>query len=165
MQISANHRPAKCDISNCVCMDYGQDSQIDQYCQELSGGIMVWQTDHKIIIIRLPWHHSRGYGLTACTPGSARGPTFGIEYGKAFTFTFFAIAPDKEYGRYAAIRKVKKDFGGTRSEIVFITCLLARSRRRHWAGHNNPKWHFLLHKKYCTVYWILHKHSGCIVYV
>ena len=31
----------------------------------------------------------------------------------------FAIAPDKEYGHYAAIRKVKKDFGGTRGEIVF----------------------------------------------
>ena len=28
-------------------------------------------------------------GLTACTPGSAPGPTLGIEYGKAFTFTFF----------------------------------------------------------------------------
>jgi len=42
----------------------------------------------------------------------------------------FAIAPDKEYGHYAAIRKVKKDFGGTRGEIVFIACLLARSRRR-----------------------------------
>ena len=27
-------------------------------------------------------------GLTACTPGSAPGPTLGIEYGKAFTFTF-----------------------------------------------------------------------------
>jgi len=27
--------------------------------------------------------------LTACTPGSAPGPTLGIEYGKAFTFTFF----------------------------------------------------------------------------
>ena len=26
--------------------------------------------------------------LTACTPGSAPGPTFSIEYGKAFTFTF-----------------------------------------------------------------------------
>jgi len=27
-------------------------------------------------------------GLTACTLGSAPGPTLGIEYGKAFTFTF-----------------------------------------------------------------------------
>jgi len=27
-------------------------------------------------------------GLTACTPGSAPGPTLGVEYGKAFTFTF-----------------------------------------------------------------------------
>jgi len=25
-------------------------------------------------------------GLTACTPGSAPGPTLGIEYGKAFAF-------------------------------------------------------------------------------
>ena len=25
-------------------------------------------------------------GLTACTPGSAPGPTLGAEYGKAFTF-------------------------------------------------------------------------------
>jgi len=31
------------------------------------------------------------YGLTACTPGSAPGPTLGIEYGKAFTFTFVII--------------------------------------------------------------------------
>jgi len=29
--------------------------------------------------------------LTACTPGSAPGPTLGIEYGKAFTFTFFLV--------------------------------------------------------------------------
>jgi len=28
-------------------------------------------------------------GLTACTPGSALGPTLGIEYGKAFTFIFY----------------------------------------------------------------------------
>jgi len=28
-------------------------------------------------------------GLTACTPGSALGPTLGIEYGKAFTVTFY----------------------------------------------------------------------------
>ena len=27
-------------------------------------------------------------GLTACTPGSAPGPTLGNEYGKNFTFTF-----------------------------------------------------------------------------
>jgi len=27
------------------------------------------------------------FGLTACTPGSALGPTLGIEYRKAFTFT------------------------------------------------------------------------------
>ena len=30
-------------------------------------------------------------GLTACTPGSAAGPTLGIEYGKAFTFTFIPV--------------------------------------------------------------------------
>jgi len=29
--------------------------------------------------------------LTACTPGSAPGPTLGIEYGKAFTFLPFFI--------------------------------------------------------------------------
>jgi len=28
--------------------------------------------------------------LTACTPGSASGSTLGIEYGKAFIFTFTA---------------------------------------------------------------------------
>ena len=27
-------------------------------------------------------------GLTACTPGSAPGPTLGIEYGKPLPFTF-----------------------------------------------------------------------------
>jgi len=27
-------------------------------------------------------------GVTVCTLGSAPGPTLGIEYGKAFTFTF-----------------------------------------------------------------------------
>ena len=27
-------------------------------------------------------------GLTACTPGSALGPTLGNEYGKKFTFTY-----------------------------------------------------------------------------
>jgi len=48
MQISANHRPVKCDTSNGVCMDYGQDSQIDQYCQHYYQ--VVWQTDHKVII-------------------------------------------------------------------------------------------------------------------
>jgi len=31
-------------------------------------------------------------GLTACTPGSAPGPTLGIEYGKAFTFSLFYCA-------------------------------------------------------------------------
>jgi len=30
------------------------------------------------------------------------------------------------------------------------------------AGHNDPNWHFLLHKEYCALYWILHKHSGCM---
>ena len=29
--------------------------------------------------------------LTACTPGSAPGPTLGIEYGKAFTFYLFTL--------------------------------------------------------------------------
>jgi len=28
-------------------------------------------------------------GLTACTPGSAPGPTLGIEYGKAFTLPIY----------------------------------------------------------------------------
>jgi len=28
-------------------------------------------------------------GLTACTPGSALGPTLGNEYGKAFTFYLY----------------------------------------------------------------------------
>jgi len=28
------------------------------------------------------------FGLTACTPGSALGPTLGNEYGKTLTFTF-----------------------------------------------------------------------------
>jgi len=31
-------------------------------------------------------------GLTACTPGSAPGPTLGIEYGKPLPFTFFIVA-------------------------------------------------------------------------
>jgi len=29
--------------------------------------------------------------LTACTPGSGPGPTLGVEYGEAFTFTFIAL--------------------------------------------------------------------------
>ena len=32
------------------------------------------------------------YGLTACTPGSAPGPTLGSEYGKNFTFTFYPLS-------------------------------------------------------------------------
>jgi len=28
-------------------------------------------------------------GLTACTPGSASGPTLNNEYGKTLTYTFF----------------------------------------------------------------------------
>jgi len=31
------------------------------------------------------------YGLTACTPGSAPGPTLGNEYGKTSPFTFISI--------------------------------------------------------------------------
>jgi len=30
-------------------------------------------------------------GLTACTSGSAPGPTLGIEYGKPLPFTFFIL--------------------------------------------------------------------------
>jgi len=29
--------------------------------------------------------------LTACTPGSAPGPTLGIEYGKPLPFTFYPV--------------------------------------------------------------------------
>ena len=31
------------------------------------------------------------YGLTACTSGSAPGPTLGNEYGKTLPFTFFTV--------------------------------------------------------------------------
>jgi len=31
-------------------------------------------------------------GLTACTPGSAPGPTLGNEYGKNFTFLLLGVA-------------------------------------------------------------------------
>jgi len=31
-------------------------------------------------------------GLTACTPGSAQGPTLGNEYGKTLPFTFNALS-------------------------------------------------------------------------
>ena len=31
------------------------------------------------------------YGLTACTPGSAPGPTLGNEYGKTLPFTFISV--------------------------------------------------------------------------
>ena len=30
-------------------------------------------------------------GLTACTPGSARGPTLGNEYGKTLPFLYFDL--------------------------------------------------------------------------
>jgi len=32
-------------------------------------------------------------GLTACTPGSAPGPTLGNEYGKTLPFTFTTTTP------------------------------------------------------------------------
>jgi len=37
------------------------------------------------------WHDSLHVtcGLTACTPGSAPGPTLGNEYGKTLPFTFY----------------------------------------------------------------------------
>jgi len=39
------------------------------------------------------WHDSLYVtcGLTACTPGSAPGPTLGNEYGKTLPFTFFNL--------------------------------------------------------------------------
>jgi len=62
-------------------------------------------------MVRLPQHHSRGRGcrLTACTPGSAPDLNTRYRVWESLLFYLFAIAPDKDYGRYAAIRKVKKD--------------------------------------------------------
>ena len=39
------------------------------------------------------WHDSLhvACGLTACTPGSAPGPTLGNEYGKTVLFTFYLL--------------------------------------------------------------------------
>ena len=40
--------------------------------------------------------------LTACTPGSAPGPTLGIEYGKAFSL-FRIWAPEFSAAQYLAL--------------------------------------------------------------
>ena len=42
------------------------------------------------------WHDSLHVtsGLTACTPGSAPGPTLGNEYGKTLFYTFYQFLPD-----------------------------------------------------------------------
>jgi len=47
-------------------------------------------------------YHFVTCGLTACTPGSAPGPTLGNEYGKTLPFTvkplnWIALGPDFEY--------------------------------------------------------------------
>jgi len=75
----------------------------------------------------------------------------------------FAIALDKEYGRYAAIRKVNKDFGETRGKITLSPFCWRAAGVAYRAGHNNPNWHFLLHKR-CFTYWILLIVDACIMY-
>ena len=76
----------------------------------------------------------------------------------------FAIALDKEYGRYAAIRKVNKDFGETRGKIIVSPVCWRAAGVSYRAGHNNSNWHFLLQKR-CFTYWILlNTVDVCIMY-
>ena len=45
----------------------------------------------KVMAAYRRWMTTVTCGLTACTSGSAPGPTLGIEYGKAFTFYLSVI--------------------------------------------------------------------------
>ena len=73
-------------------------------------------------------------GLTACTPGSAPGPTLGNEYGKTLPFTFFTIPSDGNRFR----RKSRECTGAVKSLFASIKITAVRVIRRFgsFQGHS-----------------------------
>jgi len=74
-------------------------------------------------------------GLTACTPGSAPDPTLGIEYEKAFTFTFYhSTTPTRGCKGQNISRKRKHNRRKTIHQASNIGSV-KKNRDQQWKGN------------------------------